>query len=114
MSEAAPLRVGVVGLGYWGPNLARNFDRLAECELLWICDASEAARSRWESSFPGARVASRLDELLAVDDLDAVVARLRAHGADLIGEVVQYEDTDRLCYVRGPEGIMIALAEALS
>ena len=49
----APVRVGVVGLGYWGPNLARNFDRLADCELRWICDASEPARERWTHAVPG-------------------------------------------------------------
>ncbi len=51
--------------------------------------------------------------MFAVDDIDDVVARLRAHGAELIGEVVQYEDTYRLCYIRGPEGIIIRLAEQL-
>jgi catechol 2,3-dioxygenase-like lactoylglutathione lyase family enzyme len=51
--------------------------------------------------------------MFAVDDIDDVLARLRAHGAELIGEVVQYEDTYRLCYIRGPEGIMVALAEQL-
>jgi len=49
--------------------------------------------------------------MFAVDDLKAVVARLRAHGAELVGEVVQYEDTYRLGYVRGPEGIIVGLAE---
>jgi predicted enzyme related to lactoylglutathione lyase len=52
--------------------------------------------------------------MFAVEDIDEVNARLRNHGAELIGEVVQYEDTYRLAYVRGPEGIMIALAEQLS
>jgi catechol 2,3-dioxygenase-like lactoylglutathione lyase family enzyme len=52
--------------------------------------------------------------MFAVDDLDAAVARLRAHGAQLIGEVVRYQDSYRLCYVRGPEGIIVALAEQLS
>jgi catechol 2,3-dioxygenase-like lactoylglutathione lyase family enzyme len=52
--------------------------------------------------------------MFAVDDIDAAVAKLQAHGAELVGEVVQYEDTYRLCYVRGPEGIVIALAEQLS
>ena len=52
--------------------------------------------------------------MFAVDDIDEAVARLRAHGAELVGEVVQYEDSHRLCYIRGPEGIMIALAEQLS
>ena len=51
--------------------------------------------------------------MFAVDDIDAVLARLRSHGGELVGEVVQYEDSYRLCYVRGPEGIMIALAEPL-
>lgn len=50
----------------------------------------------------------------AVDDIDAVVARLRTHGAELVGEIAQFEDTFRLCYVRGPDGIMIGLAEELS
>jgi catechol 2,3-dioxygenase-like lactoylglutathione lyase family enzyme len=52
--------------------------------------------------------------MFAVDDIDGVVQRLRGHGAELIGEVVQYGDTHRLAYVRGPEGIMVALAEELS
>jgi catechol 2,3-dioxygenase-like lactoylglutathione lyase family enzyme len=51
--------------------------------------------------------------MFAVDDLDDMVARLLAHGAELVGEVVQYGDTYRLAYVRGPEGIIIALAEQL-
>jgi catechol 2,3-dioxygenase-like lactoylglutathione lyase family enzyme len=51
--------------------------------------------------------------MFAVDDLEDVVARLRAHGAELVGEVVQYEDTFRLCYMRGPEGIIVGLAEQL-
>ena len=51
--------------------------------------------------------------MFAVDDIEDVLSRLRAHGAELVGEVVQYEDTYRLAYVRGPEGIIIALAEQL-
>jgi catechol 2,3-dioxygenase-like lactoylglutathione lyase family enzyme len=51
--------------------------------------------------------------MFAVDDIDDVVARLRAHGAELVGEVVQYEDQVRLCYVRSPEGFIVALAEQL-
>jgi catechol 2,3-dioxygenase-like lactoylglutathione lyase family enzyme len=52
--------------------------------------------------------------MFAVDDIKAVLARLQTHDAELIGEVVQYEDMYLLCYVRGPEGIIIALAEQLS
>ena len=51
--------------------------------------------------------------MFAVDDIDDALARLQAHGAELVGEVVQYEDSYRLCYVRGPAGIIVALAEAL-
>ena len=50
--------------------------------------------------------------MFAVDDIDAVVARICAHGAELIGEM-QYEDAYRLAYIRGPEGIIVALAEQL-
>ncbi|MEY9842261.1 VOC family protein [Streptacidiphilus sp. EB103A] len=51
--------------------------------------------------------------MFAVDDIEDVVARLRTHGAELVGEVAQYEDSYRLCYVRGPEGIMVGLAEQI-
>ena len=51
--------------------------------------------------------------MFAVTDLDKVLARLRNHGAELVGEVAQYEDSYRLCYVRGPEGIIVALAQPL-
>lgn len=52
--------------------------------------------------------------MFTVDDIDATVAGLRARGAELVGEVAQYENSYRLCYVRGPEGIIVALAEELS
>ena len=52
--------------------------------------------------------------MFAVDDIDDVVARLRGHGAELLGEVAQYENSYRLCYLRGPAGIVVALAEQLA
>jgi catechol 2,3-dioxygenase-like lactoylglutathione lyase family enzyme len=52
--------------------------------------------------------------MFTIDDVDATVASLRAHGAELVGEVAQYQDSYRLCYVRGPAGIIVALAEQLS
>jgi catechol 2,3-dioxygenase-like lactoylglutathione lyase family enzyme len=52
--------------------------------------------------------------MFTVDSVDDTVAHLRAHGGELIGEVVQYEDKYRLCYMRGPAGIIVALAEELS
>ena len=51
--------------------------------------------------------------MFAVDDLDATLARLRTHGAQLVGDVVQYEDAYKLCYIRGPEGLLIGLAEQI-
>jgi catechol 2,3-dioxygenase-like lactoylglutathione lyase family enzyme len=52
--------------------------------------------------------------MFAVDDIDDVVTRLRNHGGELLGEIAQYEDIYRLCFLRGPEGIIIGLAEKLS
>jgi catechol 2,3-dioxygenase-like lactoylglutathione lyase family enzyme len=51
--------------------------------------------------------------MFAVEEIDDTVARLRAHGAELLGEVAQYEDSYRLCYLRGPAGIIVALAEQI-
>jgi len=52
--------------------------------------------------------------MFAVDDIDATLVRLRQHGAQLVGDVVQYEESYRLCYIRGPEGLLIGLAEELT
>jgi len=51
--------------------------------------------------------------MFTVDDIDDVVARLRSHGAELVGEIAQYENSYRLCFLRGPEGIIVGLAEQL-
>src|ERR671936_2241113 len=64
-------KVGVAGLGYWGPNLARNFDDLAD--LAWLCDLSPDLRDRFAPRYPQARVTADFDEMLADPDLDAVV-----------------------------------------
>jgi predicted dehydrogenase len=65
------LRVGQVGLGYWGKNLVRNFDDLAR--LTWLCDSSEALRGEFAHRYPDARVTGDVEELLAAPDVDAVV-----------------------------------------
>ncbi len=67
----APTTVGVVGLNYWGPNLVRNFDGLAE--LAWLCDLDEGLRTRLASRYPNAKVTAEYDDLLQDDTLDAVV-----------------------------------------
>lgn len=51
--------------------------------------------------------------MFAIDDMDDTIARLRPHGAEVVGEIVRYEDLYRLCYIRGPEGVFIGLAEEL-
>jgi predicted dehydrogenase len=78
MSEAAPaedrpLSIGVVGLGYWGPNLARNFASISGCELTYLCDADDDARSRVARAHPRAKAVADLDVLLADPQLDAIV-----------------------------------------
>jgi len=65
------VRVGVAGLGYWGPNLARNFDDLAE--LAWLCDLDPGHRERFAARYPSARVTASVEEMLADGTLDAVV-----------------------------------------
>lgn len=66
----APLRLAIVGLGYWGPNLARNLARVGE--LAWICDLAEENRERYGKLYPEARTTADLDELLADPTVDAV------------------------------------------
>jgi predicted dehydrogenase len=71
--EQQPVRVGVVGLGYWGPNLARNLAAIPGCQVAWLCDADAHARAKLEPSFPAARSTGELADLLDDDTLDAVV-----------------------------------------
>ena len=70
--------------------------------------ASPEGDRRAPANMPGIRHLT-----FAVDDLDAAVAGVRAHGAELVGEVERYKDIYRLCYVRGPEGIIVELAERI-
>lgn len=66
------VRVGIVGLGYWGPNLARNLSILDACDLTWCCEVEEARRRHWQSTYPTARFTADFDDLLADPELDAV------------------------------------------
>ncbi len=113
MSEAGeqrPVRVAVAGLGYWGPNIARNMAAIAGCELSWLCDASEDARERAGANFPGARTTADLAEVLADPDLDAVVLAtpVPTH-AELAIEVVR---AGKHCFVEKPLATSAADAEA--
>jgi predicted dehydrogenase len=104
-----PVAVGVIGLGYWGPNLARNFDRLPEADLAWICDSSDDARERWKVEFPEARATSSVDELLEDPALDAVVVATHVPShADL---AVRALEAGKHCFVEKPLALTVADAE---
>jgi len=92
--------VGVVGLGYWGPNLARNFGSLPDAELRWCCDASDAIRARVAPRFPGTTFTADLDDLLADETLDAIVLAtpVPTHGA-LAARVLE---AGKHCFVEKP------------
>jgi predicted dehydrogenase len=101
--------VGVVGLGYWGPNLARNFDRLAETELRWVCDASEDVLARTKAQFPSTRTSTSLDDLLNDDQLDAVAI---ATPVPLHSELaVRVLEAGKHCFVEKPLAQSVADAE---
>ena len=111
MTTERPLRVAVAGLGYWGPNLARNFAALPGAELAWCCDASEANRRRFAPMFPGARFAADLDEVLADDALDAVaLATPVPTHAPLAIRVLE---AGKHCFVEKPMAQSVADAEAV-
>ena len=105
----SPLRVGVAGLGYWGPNLARNFAAIPGCELAWCCDASSDARERIGRQFPSARLTADLGELLADPELDAIVLAtpVPTH-ADLAVRVLE---AGKHCFVEKPLAQSVADAE---
>jgi predicted dehydrogenase len=105
----APINVGVVGLGYWGPNLARNLAAIPGCELRWLCDPSADARERIGPSFPGARATGELGELLDDPELDALaLATPVATHAELAAQVL---DASKHCLVEKPLATNSADAE---
>ncbi len=94
------IRIGVAGLGYWGPNLARNFAALPGCELAWCCDESDAARSRLALQFPSVKLTGSLDDLLEDPTLDAIaLATPVPTHADLAARVLA---AGKHCFVEKP------------
>ncbi|MEW6583023.1 MAG: Gfo/Idh/MocA family oxidoreductase, partial [Actinomycetota bacterium] len=73
MTAAGPVRVAVVGMNYWGPNLARNVARLPGAELTWCCDLDEALLDRHRPAFPATRFTTSLDDVLTDPGVDAVM-----------------------------------------
>jgi predicted dehydrogenase len=103
------IRLGVAGLGYWGPNLARNFSAIAGCELAWLCDENDAVRERLARAHPSARATAELDDLLNDPELDAVVLAtpVPTH-ADLAVRVLE---AGKHCFVEKPLATTVADAE---
>jgi predicted dehydrogenase len=101
--------VGLVGLGYWGPNLARNFAALPECELAWCCDADAERRERFAGQFPSARFTDDLDELLGDRALDAVVLAtpVPTHASLAVAVL----EAGKHCFVEKPLAQSVADAE---
>jgi len=107
----AAVSVGVVGLGYWGPNLARNFAALPQSRLAWVCDQAEAQLAQMAVRFPGVRTTTRLDELLEEPALDAVVVAtpVPTHAA-LAQRVLE---AGKHCFVEKPLAKSVPEAEAV-
>jgi predicted dehydrogenase len=107
--SASPVRVGVVGLGYWGPNLARNFAAIPGCELSWCCDPSAEVRARFAQRFPGVRLSDDLDALLSDPAVDAIVLAtpVPTH-AEL---AVRALEAGKHCFVEKPLAQSVADAE---
>jgi predicted dehydrogenase len=111
MSEEQPraVSVGVAGLGYWGPNLARNLAAIPGCELRWLCDPREEQRAQAARAFPGATATAELSQLLEDPALDAIVlATPVASHAELAIAVLQ---AVKHCLVEKPLATTSAAAE---
>ena len=103
------IRLGVAGLGYWGPNLARNFAALPGCELTWCCDARAEARERYARAFPSARFTGELEDLLGDPELDAVVLATPVPSHAALAERVLR--AGKHCFVEKPLAQSVADAE---
>ncbi|HTX32902.1 MAG TPA: Gfo/Idh/MocA family oxidoreductase [Solirubrobacteraceae bacterium] len=107
--SSAPVRIGVVGLGYWGPNIARNFDAIPGVELRWACDASEERLQMLREGFPNVRLTRELSDLLSDPELDAVALAtpVPTHG-QLSTAVLE---AGKHCFVEKPLAASVAEAE---
>jgi len=111
MTTERPLKVGVAGLGYWGPNIARNLAALPGVELAWCCDALEANRARVAPMFPRARFTANLDDVLADGTVDAVALAtpVPTHAA----LAIRVLEAGKHCFVEKPMAQSAAEAEAV-
>lgn len=106
-----PLRVGVVGFGYWGPNLVRNVDKLGDAELVVLCDLSPANLERFSATYPGVATTQDLAAMLTDFDLDAVVVASSAPSHFAIASKVL--EAGLHCFVEKPLTLTSADAEKL-
>jgi predicted dehydrogenase len=105
------LRVGIVGLGYWGANVARNLAALPGCELAWCCDVDAERRERTRAWMPGARFTADLEEMLADEDVAAVAVATPVPTHAALAELVLA--SGRHCFVEKPLACDVASAERL-
>lgn len=105
------LRIGQIGIGYWGKNLLRNFAALPEVEVAWACDQREEMRARVEREHPGTRTTARFEDLLQDDALDAVVVAVETpHHFELAEAVLQ---AGKHVFVEKPMAQTVEQAERL-
>jgi predicted dehydrogenase len=109
--EVRPVQLAVVGLGYWGPNLARSFAASEGCELRWCCDRSDQARAAWTDAFPSTRFTPELDDLLSDPELDAVV--IATHVPSHAPLALEVLGAGKHCFVEKPLARSVAEAEAI-
>jgi predicted dehydrogenase len=107
--SSAPVRVGVVGLGYWGPNLVRNLAAVAGCEVAWCCDPDDERRERVAALHPASRASADIGELLADPALDAVVLATPVPTHARLAVAVL--DAGKHCFVEKPLAKTVADAE---
>ena len=107
----APVRVGIVGLGYWGPNIARALASTPGCELAYACDLDAGNRARLEGRYPGTALTDRIEDLLEDDALDAVVVATGAPSHHAIG--MRVLEAGKHAFVEKPLALTVADARAL-
>jgi predicted dehydrogenase len=108
-AQDGKLRVAVVGLGYWGSNLARNLDAMPGCELAWCCDTGAGRREAARVSFPASRFTSDLDEVLADDSIAAVAVATPVPTHAALAELAL--GAGKHCFVEKPLACDVASAE---
>jgi predicted dehydrogenase len=112
MTARRRIRIGVVGFGYWGSNLARNLDRIEDCELCWCCEPDAERRERARGTFPRLRVSGDLEVLLADPTLEAVaIATPVATHAPIAERAIE---AGKHCFVEKPLATTTRSAERVA